>query len=204
MLTAFQFKIVVKGAIQVKFSKEELETIIDGNPVGSFHPYNLYEYDYDQTDKYIKSVVESIQKIKGLSFEVDFDSHGSGYASYVSVFCWKNEESLARQAGGLRYYTGIRLYICRLAPVAVFGKGQISIHRSNIGHDFLTINQIYEIPEGNWKNEVENIVRILKDYSYELLDKDYLKETLCFEAYIPTILVDKPYKVYDALFYWED
>ncbi|WP_258074326.1 hypothetical protein [Brevibacillus laterosporus] len=86
----------------------------------------------------------------------------------------------------------------------MFGKGQISIHRSNIGHDFLKINQVYELLDGNWKNEIKDIVRILKDYSYELLDKDYLEETLCFEAYIPTILVDKPYKVYDALFFWED
>ncbi|MEN2465848.1 hypothetical protein [Ornithinibacillus sp. JPR2-1] len=154
------------------FTNEELKSIIKGNPVGEFHPYNLAEYDHEAVNDYISSVVGSISAIKNLAIEANFDSYGSGYASYVDVFCYKKDGSSSEQKDYELWIDGIRVYINRLAPVAIFGESEIK--------------------------------RVLEKFHFTILDKTYLNEPLPFQAKIPTILADPPYKLFDALFYWED
>lgn len=73
------------------FSNETLKRIIETKPIGRFYPFNLKEYDDDAADEYISKVVGSLAAIKNLAYQAEFDSYGSGYASYVEVFCYKKD-----------------------------------------------------------------------------------------------------------------
>lgn len=186
------------------YSNEQLIRIIETKPVGNFYPYNTDEYDYDAVDEYISKVVGSLASIRSIEFEADFESYGSGYASYVDVFCWKRDGSSSEQRDGVFWIDGIRIYICRLAPVAVMGVGQITKHDTGGSSDYIEPRFVNELPSSDWEDEIYQIKNILESNFLTILDREYVNQPLDFEAKIPTILADKPYKIFDALFYWED
>lgn len=197
---------VKRGREMGNFTNDELKRIIDMKPVGNFYPYNMEEYDFDAVDQYIHKVVDTLRTIPNLAFAADFDSHGSGYASYVHIFCWKKAGSSKTVVERTITTTGIRLYICRLAPVAVMGEGEMWKHTigSSGGNDLLSSNTVDVIPKGNWREQWESIRHVLKKYGYTILDRKFVKKRLPFEATIQTILTDPPYELFDAFFYWED
>ena len=57
---------------------------------------------------------------------------------------------------------------------------------------------------GNREEIEENIRNLLESFFFNVLDPEYLNQSLPFETKIRTILAQKQYKVFDALFYWED
>ncbi|WP_066304446.1 hypothetical protein [Bacillus sp. FJAT-29814] len=70
--------------------------------------------------------------------------------------------------------------------------------------DFLEMDKVGTVPPGNWEEQVKAIKDVLERYQYTILEQDYLNQLLPFDADIPTIFSEPPYRVYDALFYWED
>ena len=188
----------------IVFSDEQLKRIIETKPIGDFYPYNMDEYDHEVINDYISKVVGSFASIRSLQYEAIFDSYGSGYASYVDVFCWKKDGSSSEEREGILWIEGIRIYICRLAPVAVIGRGQMTKHATGGSRDYIESTTVNVFPSGDWEQEIKDIRALLKSYWFNLLEPTYLNQPLPFEAKIRTILADKPFKVFDALFYWED
>lgn len=186
------------------FSNEELKRIIETNPVGDFYPFNLKEYNDVAADEYISKVVGSLAAIKNLAYETEFDSYGSGYASYVEVFCYKKDGSSSEERDGVLGIDGIRIYVCRLTPVAVIGKGKVTKHDKGGGSDFLPSQNVDVLPSGDWEEMAGGIRDVLARYHFKVLDSKYVNLPLPFKAEIPTIIGDSPYKIFDAIFYWED
>lgn len=188
----------------ITFTNDELKRIIDGKPIGDFYPYNMEEYNHKEIDTYISKVVGSFAGIRNLLLESDFKSYGSGYASYVDVFCWKRDGSSTQVDQYETNIDGIRVYVNRLAPVAIIGSDQVTKHRNGGSSGFIHSHTINVLPPGDWEEQVEGIKKVLTMYQYKILDSTYLNQPLPFQAKIPTILADPPYKIFDALFYWED
>jgi hypothetical protein len=148
----------------------------------------------------------------------------SGYASFVEIFCFKrNVESVIstkffkKDTHTSIEMEGISLYICRLAPVVVFGRDrrwkrilEHSKEESFSGFSFLDPlnNDFGKLPNESWRREFLEIKQKLTEAGFTILDKSYLIKPLPFETDIPTILClpDRGdyYKMYDALFYWTD
>lgn len=71
-------------------------------------------------------------------------------------------------------------------------------------HGFLETEMLGSTPDGEWKEFIDILINKLYSYNISLLDKDYVSRDLPFEANIPTISTQGNYKIFDALFYWED
>lgn len=188
----------------IGFSNDQLKRTTETKPVGDFYPYNMEEYDHEAIDNYISKVVGSLATIRSVKYEAIFDSYGSGFASYVDVFCWKRDGSSSEKREGIVWIDGIRIYICRLAPVAVIGKGQVTRHALGGSRNYIESSTINVFPSGDWKQEINDLRNILDSYFFTELEPEYLNQPLPFETEIRTILASKQYKVFDALFYWED
>lgn len=130
--------------------------------------------------------------------------YGSGYASYVYLFCYKKDGSSTTQKDSVYYTKGISIYICRLAPVAVFGEDERTKHSRGGSYGFLRPDLIGSTPKGVWQAIVETLQRNLGSYNISMLGKDYVSRELPFKANIPTILNEGTFKIFDAFFYWED
>ncbi len=147
------------------FNQEELIKVINGEPIGSYFPY--LGGTKKQIVDYLRSVVSDIDSSKVIKVEADFTSYGSGYASYVDVFCYKRDGSSMKVTKHGQDISGVSLYLCKLAPVAVWGENEKNKHSKGGGYGFLSAETVESLPEGDW-NE---FIFILKTNSINMVLK---------------------------------
>ncbi len=184
------------------FSNDELKRIISGKPVGNIYPYNTG--DTNEIEKYLRDLYYKLNRSGLIKCHGEFAHYGSGYASYIDLFCLKrNEINPPENALGK---LGIVVYISRLAPVAVFGYDD----RTETGFCFLDPlhSDFGKLPDGDWDNEFLEIKSKIEAAGIHFLEKEYVEQPLAFTADIPTILtipdMGDVYRNFDAFFYWED
>ncbi len=215
----------------MRFDNEQLKLIISGEPVGVAHPYDTK--NEETIEDHILDLFESLKKSNSVDCFGEFDHYGSGYASYVEIFCVKKGGRSIIQKETKKYYekddvwvtstgyTGVVLYVNRLAPVVIFSKDErykeknesvkarYSYETFSKNHSFAELSEDFgKLPFGDWDNEFNEIQATLKKYGYSFLEKEYLEQELPFKADIPTLLcipdLGGKYKIFDSLFYWSD
>jgi hypothetical protein len=174
----------------VEITNELLEKLIAGKSVSG-------------SKSAIKNVLHDLEQSKQIAVESE-DSYGSGFASYLDVFCFKKDGSSSRASGLSTTIDGIALYLCKLAPVAVIGAMTKTKSKNGGSSSFLRPNDLNTFPDGDWNAIISEIKQKLEKQNFVLLEPKVLKQEMPFEAQIPTILGDPPYQIFDAFFYWED
>ncbi|MFD0716829.1 hypothetical protein [Paenibacillus sp. GCM10027626] len=182
-----------------------LKSIVHQTFVGEFYPYNVEQKNDEEIDSYINNIVGSLSSINNLKVEADFNHYGSGYASYVPIFCYKKDGSSTEIVKENKTINGILLYVCRHAPIAVYGRSQVTRDSHGGSREFLTSKLIGTVPSGDWM-EIENRIKeYLNNYHFEILSKDFLEEPLDFNISIPTNFNENgSYTIFDCFFFWED
>lgn len=203
------------------FTHEQLRAMIDGKTTGTSFPYHTGSEE--EIEKHIKTLLHHLKQSERIDCDGEFDHYGSGYASYVELFCYKRNGGsvirhsyIAKDSVTALEIEGVVVYASRLAPVAVIGKDQrlksIRDGRGEkeefySGRSFLSPKDVGTQPSG-FREEVLEIRNQLTAAGYTVLEKDDVIQPLPFEAKIPTILcIPKNggvYKVFDAIFYWSD
>lgn len=184
------------------YDEETLRSVIDGRPVGDFFPYK--GGTQKQIQSFIKSIVGDLERSSLITVEADFNSYGSGYSSYIDVFCYKRDGSSTENKDNALWIDGITIFISKLAPVAILGASNKTKHLRGGSYIFLDINAINTMPKGNWGDVLQVIINKLNKYGIEILEKRDLAKSLDFNVKIPTVLNDGGYRIFDAIFYWED
>jgi hypothetical protein len=174
----------------VEITNELLEKLIAGKSVGA-------------SKSAVKNVLHELEQSKQIAVESD-GSYGSGYASYLDIFCFKKDGSSTRVSGQSTTIDGIALYLCKLAPVAVMGAMTKTKSKNGGSSSFLRPEDLNKLPAGNWDAVIFEIKHKLEKQNFVLLEPKILKQKMPFEAKIPTILGDPPYQIFDAFFHWED
>ncbi len=151
----------------------------------------------------VKNVLHDLEQSKQIAVESE-DSYGSGYASYLDIFCYKKNGASSRVQAGTTTTEGIALYLCKLAPVATMGAMTKTKSKKGSGYGFLRPEDLNKLPAGDWNSVVAEIKLKLEKQNFVLLEPKVLKQKMPFEANIPTILGDPPYQIFDAFFHWED
>jgi hypothetical protein len=174
----------------VEITQELLEKIIAGKSVAG-------------SKSAVKNVLHDLEQSKQIAVESD-DGYGSGYASYLDVFCFKKDGSSSRVLGLNTTIEGIALYLCKLAPVAVMGAMTKTKTNNGGSSSFLRPEDLNKIPAGDWDAVIVEIRHKIEKQNVVLLEPKILKQKMPFEAEIPTIFGDPPYQIFDAFFHWED
>ncbi|MEO3946316.1 hypothetical protein [Gorillibacterium sp. CAU 1737] len=94
--------------------------------------------------------------------------------------------------------------LCKHAPVAIVGPNQKTIGNGHGSYGMLSASSVGDPPSGRWEEELTFIKEKLAKYKIEVLTKRFVKEPLSFETKIRTVVTNEGYRVFDALFYWED
>lgn len=203
----------------MRFTSEQLQTIISEKPIGNSYPYNTK--DDKEIEKYILNLFYSLNCSPLIKCSSEFNHYGSGYASYVDFFCYKKEDCSILQKDYSQKSNvstieieGFVIYVSRLAPVAVIGIDtryhtvEKLENRKNgfLGaFTFLQAKDVISTPPNTLAEEFREVVTKLQDSEYTILDRDYVSQSLPFKAQIPTILsVERDYRIFDAIFYWMD
>lgn len=177
---------------------------IDLRAVGLSAPYD--GGSEEAIESHLRDVVASLQQSTRLVVEAHRDHYGSGYASYIHLFCSKRgHKSTSRQKGDVEIQ-GIDLYLCRLAPLATYGAGsQTRFAAGGMAFSKLSIEQVGQSPPGYWTWEINEIHTRLTERGFELPSPDELA------AKLPCELKAKRYRpsytpkcVFDAVFFWDE
>jgi hypothetical protein len=90
---------------------------------------------FEQIDAQVQHLIGRLRDSAMLDAEGDFDSYGSGWASFVDIFCSRSHGASSRLGPpGYTITEGVRLYVSRLAPIAAFGLSEL--WRSSTGSSF--------------------------------------------------------------------
>ncbi|OIJ16345.1 hypothetical protein BKP37_06370 [Anaerobacillus alkalilacustris] len=195
------------------FSNEQLQALTEGRIVGNTYPYDTN--NEQEIEAHIRQLLYRINRIPNLVCESEWNHFGSGYASFVEFFCYRQEDvTVVEEKYGFQEIktNGIIIDICRLAPVAIMGEDdrykKIRIETNEVvggaygtlldGANRLVFNEKFQ-------RIAEQLKQSLKEFDYGLLEAEKLNQSLSFKTKIPTIY-RKPnqYIVMDAIFYWED
>lgn len=186
----------------MNYSDEKLQKVINGELIGDFYPY--HSGTNNQVIYYLKELVARLERSKILKIDADFKSYGSGYASYVDIFCYKRDGSSTEKKNNDLWIDGISIYLCKHAPVAVFGANKKTKGNKSGSYGFLDPFSVGSIPPGSWELALDFIKDKLGEYKIQILSKRYVMQQLSFKTDIRTVLNNDGYKVFDTFFYWED
>ena len=193
------------------FSEAYLRSIVTDRVVGDFPPFT--SGSREETDDYIRKIIARLATSSSMQFEADFNSYGSGFASYVEVRVSKKDGSdsitLALNQRVTHETAGLVLYISRLTPYWFYGgsswaktydKGQLV----GGGSTFLDADSQRLINQSIWQNDRRQLEAVLQEFRYSLLTPAELRQPAPADISIPTIVAEEPYTGFDCFFYWQD
>lgn len=195
------------------FSNEQLKKLIEGQCVGEHYPYNTN--NEDEIEAHIRRLFYRLKRIPNLIVEAEWKHFGSGYASFVEFFCYRQEDVVTEDDPyGFRHFEtqGLIVDVSRLAPVAIMGEEEryktIRIEnnefRSGVSSNLFGGSGTLVVDEKH-QEMARGIQQALEEFEIQLLEEEYLRKPLPFKAKIPTIYREpKDYLIMDAIFYWED
>lgn len=193
------------------FTEEQLKQLIEGQMIGEIYPYN--SGDEFQVKGYLKRMQAEFVKYPQITCKPEPEHFGSGYASYVSWFCYDERDVRITENANMREVDreGLWMNISTLAPVVVIGTGMNNdTYAAADGRWLAGSNSMLERPEelvipSRLQDLYQVLVRLAAKYHYTVLFKEDVEKRLPFKAHIPTILREpRDYLMWDAIFYWED
>ena len=185
----------------MEISNELLECVIAGKPVGAHEAYK--NGSHNTIKGHIKATIHDLEQSKNIVLETE-DSYGSGYASFVDVFCYKSGGRSSIKTATHTLIHGITIYLCKLAPVAVMGAMEKTRHTTGGTSGVLNAEELNTFPPGNWLEVDIEIRQKLERHGFEILSPRELKKPLPFTAKIETNFGNSPYTIFDAFFNWMD
>lgn len=195
------------------FSNEQLQDLIAGKIIGNTYPFDTS--NVQEIEAHIRRLFHRINCIPHLICEAEWNHFGSGYASFVELFCYLKEDVIVfKEKDGIREQKtkGIIIDICRLAPVVIMGeddrykKIEIKTNDEVSG----AYGTLLEGPKRLYLSEklqpmAKKLKQALNEYDFELLEAENINKLLPFQTTIPTIYREpRDYLIMDAIFYWED
>lgn len=195
------------------FSDEQLQAMIDGKIVGEKFPYDTN--DEREIEAHIRRLYHRINRIPNVVCEAEWNHFGSGYASFVELFCYQKEDLVVLdEKHGHREIkmNGLIVDISRLASVAIMGDDERykTIHietneyRGGAYGSLLGGAKLIGVSE-RFQTFGEQLKQVLEEFDFEVVKPEEMNQLLSFKTKIPTIYREsRDYTVADAIFYWED
>lgn len=195
------------------FSDEQLQAMIDGKIVGEKFPYDTK--NEREIEAHIRRLFHRINRIPNVVCEAEWNHFGSGYASFVELFCYQKEDLVVlEEKHGHREIkmNGLIVDISRLASVAIMGDDERykTIHietneyRGGAYGSLLGGPKLIGVSE-RYQTFGEALKQILEEFDFEVVEPQEMNQLLSFKTKIPTIYREsRDYTVADAIFYWED
>lgn len=152
----------------------------------------------------LRGAVSSLLSALDLQCRAVFDHYGSGYASFVDAWFFRDDPSFGHRDGPRHEYTGLAVLLCRLAPVFCLMEGSKSWDGKSRSSYLPAFECVDDLRTEAVRALAPQIERELVSRGYVRLRREALEELLPGELRIPTILSDGPFRKFDALFHWED
>jgi hypothetical protein len=182
----------------------EIERLITQQAISNRHPWATF--DQHLIEGHLKHACAAVIRATGTKSKVEWEHYGSGYASFVDAWFYKSapEFNVKRPVQHGEEHIGLIVLLSRLSPYFVFMEGEKHWHVHG-GSSYL--------PEFSMIDRLENqavallaqqVQPVLEHQGFIRVHREQLAEALTSKLRVPTVLTDRDFTLFDALFYWED
>jgi hypothetical protein len=185
-------------------SHREIESLPSQQTISERHPWVTNEVRV--IEAHLRDACAAVTRATRSESWVEWGHYGSGYASFVDAWFYKttSDFNVKRPIRHGEGHTGLVVLLSRLSPYFVFMEGEKHWHAHG-GSSYLPEFAMFD------KLETES-VSLLARQAQPVLEscgliravREQLSEPLPSSLRVPTILADRGFTQFDALFYWED
>lgn len=158
-------------------------------------------------DKHFKGVCAQVMRVTHTQSRIEWNHYGSGYASFIDAWFYKNtpDFNAKRPVHYGEEHTGLTVLLSRLSPYFVFmeSEKQWDVH----GGGYQALPELEMID----RLETPAVIALSQQVQSELEKcglvrayKEQLASLLPTGTRVPTVLTDRGFTQFDALFHWED
>lgn len=185
-------------------SLPQIEALLSQHSISDLHPWNTN--DEETIDGFYKHVCAAVSRATGGLSRIEWDHYGSGYASYIDAWFYKTspEFDVEKPLHYGNVHNGLVVLLSRLSPFFVFMEAEKSWHAHGGSSYLPEFEMIDRLPTKAIADLAHQVQPILESYGLLRASREELMELLPQSLRVPTILTDRAFSQFDALFYWED
>jgi len=182
----------------------EIERLISQQTISDLYPWATA--DDDLIEGHIKGACAAVIRATGAKSKVQWNHYGSGYASYVDAWFYKAtpEFNVLRPIGQGEEHTGLIILFSRLSPYYAFMEGEKHWEAHTASSYLPEFHMVDQLKSPGVIELVRLVSPILENQGFIRARKEQLTEPLPSTCQVPTVLNDRGFSQFDALFYWED
>lgn len=185
-------------------SHEQIELLLSQQTISDRHPW--VTCDERVIDDYLKGACAAIARATRAKSRIEWEHYGSGYASFVDAWFYEAtpEFNVKRPTGFDEEYVGLVVLLSRLSPYFVFMEGE-KHWRSHERASYLPeFDRLDNLENKGVRRLAEEVQAVLDRYGLVRATRVELSDPLPSGTHVPTILSQRGFTQFDALFYWED
>ncbi|WP_174868405.1 hypothetical protein [Pectobacterium polaris] len=168
--------------------------------------YPWVSNDEQAIEKHFKGVCAQVMRLTNTKSRIEWNHYGSGYASFIDAWFYKNtlDFDVKRPLCHGEEHTGLTVLLSRLSPYFVFMESEKNWHAQGGSQALPELGMIDRL-------ETPAVIALSQQVQSELEKcglvrayKEQLTSLLPTGTRVPTVLTDRGFTQFDALFHWED
>lgn len=178
----------------------QIDALLRQQPISNEWPWSTN--DERVIDKNIKDIVAEVRCKARVKDKTEFGHYGSGYASFVDCWLYRSDDEFRYRPGD--HYHGLVVLFSRLSRFYVIGQGEKSWDETSGASYLPEFEFVDDIEHRAITQLVPRVTAVLDDRGLQQLHKSDLDTILPTDVFVPTIMAERVFRHFDALFYWED
>lgn len=165
----------------------------------------------DTIESGIVALLKQLAARKRLETQISANHYGSGYASYIDCWLYRDtpEFRVSRYGDGWTAFDGLVVLISRHAPLFALGSGGKAWRPRGssgaVGASYqLHLEDLDRFPRDAVRELIDPVSEFFESAGLARARREELEPLLDADVDIPTVLGGRPYRIFDALFHWED
>lgn len=185
-------------------SLPQAKALLSQHSISDLHPWKTN--DEPAIDAFYAMVCAEVSHATGALSRIEWTHYGSGYASYIDAWFYKAspEFNVRTSIGQGSEHTGLVVLLSRLSPYFVFMEGEKTWHAHGGSSYLPEFGMVDHLPTQAVAALADQVQPILEGHGLVRASREALMEPLPPDLQVPTILADRGFTQFDALFYWED
>ena len=186
------------------FSDTELESLLAYKPVASRPPWS--DCDEQAVEKFYRRLCTQLERQFGLKSRIEWDHYGSGYASFVDAWFYKEhpEFAVASAAGYASEHTGLVVLLSRHVPLFALSQADKG-WASDRGYAYMPSLDMIDVFKSAVVHDLAEKVQVaLEAQGLQRAWAPQLALQLPAHLHLQSNLSGSSLTHFDALFHWDD
>jgi hypothetical protein len=188
----------------VELSDYQISALLSERSISLEYPW--VTNDFQEVERFFKVIIAETRRVAQADAMVEWANYGSGYASFVDAWFYRESDEFSARYKPPRgkSYTGLVVVLSRLSPYFVLMEGEKSWAGEGASSYLPHLDSVDGFRTQAVVDLANQVQPILEKYGLIRLSHAMLDKPLDPLIDVPTVLTNRPFTLFGALFHWED